>query len=526
MLDKYDHNLLLGYVEGELTPAEQARVEAMLAGDERLATLLRSMVADREALRTLTPEAVPGDLMEAVNLRLERQMLLDEPTPLEETVRTHKTFRLHRALIYSGLAAMVLISAGVVVQTLVPVPWFQPTTLPGMGGGATATGPVGPGDAMAMKDDRSGRDEVGRLDRRAAMQRSEDAADALPPMDTLAMKGGPARSDHAEGSMRLGKSAAEATSSRESGARSAIVDAPPPAAAPPAPAVAATPRPEEPAAIMDADTHPEAPVFFARLVPAENEAFDLNEALASTSQELRRGGLTQMAWRGAPRASTAQDAEPQVAPVALCVNTDDADHTQRDLLAWAVGNNVRVLPAGGMSYSAAREETQAFADKLEPGAEAETRNFANGQIDDHQIAAQRRQTAARRESEQVLVVVSGAQVPELVEYLNRSDRQFADVVPASDEGVTAATGFAGRAAESAPSASDAGQMPADQRRLLTPPIERARLALDLSNGWGELLLQQLPLSPRTAVFDDSDTMILPVRINVDPSPANDGPVIR
>ncbi len=464
MLDKYDHNLLLGYVEGELSPGEQARVEAMLADDERLAGLLRSMIADRQTLRELPRESAPASLMEAVNLRLERRMLLDEPVPIEEAVRTHKTFRLHRALIYSGLAAMVLISAGVVVQTLVP--------LPGLGPIAPAS--PGPGPIVMRSHEKAAGDRLADVRRnggdgsRASARVESSPAEAEPsvPTESLAMKGAAHDIERPERSMPS-----------KAG--------PPPAAAtaPPTSSLAMTQASEQAA-------------FFARLVPAAHEQ---QQATAPAPTQPSQPLQQEFDWaRVHERGPTHAAAQPQTAPVAVNIDTDDAALTQRELMAWAVDNGVRVLPTSRRGPEREADDGDVVADRVgkvaAPSAPDRT---------------QARDTAAEQATEEVLVVVTGSQIPGLVEYLNSSERQLADVVPADgDEATAALERLAGQDEPLAP----------EQRRILaTPPDRTHRLALDLSNGWAKLLQEQLPLSPRSVVFGTEDELILPVRINAGPS---------
>jgi hypothetical protein len=121
MNDRYDQELLLGYVEGELAPEQRAAVEAMLENDPALRALLEDMAADRELLRQLPTRELPNDLAEHLMLGRERQMLLgdpDLPIPTESKQAQARRFRFHRLLAYSGIAAVLLVSAGIVFQTL------------------------------------------------------------------------------------------------------------------------------------------------------------------------------------------------------------------------------------------------------------------------------------------------------------------------------------------------------------------------------------------------------------------------
>ncbi|MEM1109042.1 MAG: hypothetical protein AAGH99_10175 [Planctomycetota bacterium] len=119
MDDRYDPNLLLGYVEDELIAADRARVEAMLAEDADLAILVADMKRDRDALRNAPPARLPADLAEGAVATLERQMLFDdEPGELALPPTPNRRFRLAPLLTYGGIAAVLTITVGVVIQSL------------------------------------------------------------------------------------------------------------------------------------------------------------------------------------------------------------------------------------------------------------------------------------------------------------------------------------------------------------------------------------------------------------------------
>ncbi|MEM9416067.1 MAG: hypothetical protein AAGA29_11420 [Planctomycetota bacterium] len=79
MTDRYDQDLLLDYLEGDLDPAARAQVDQMLAGDPQLASLMQSLAQDRAMLREMPAEDAPGDLSFDLVQGLERRMLLDAP---------------------------------------------------------------------------------------------------------------------------------------------------------------------------------------------------------------------------------------------------------------------------------------------------------------------------------------------------------------------------------------------------------------------------------------------------------------
>ncbi|MEO0477314.1 MAG: hypothetical protein AAF085_15305, partial [Planctomycetota bacterium] len=125
MLDRYDQDLLLDYLEGELDADRRTQVEAMLEEDPQLAALLNEMARDREALRSLPQAEAPGDLVHDVTQTLERRMLLDDsvddtaPIPIARAMAGEPARGVSwgRIIGLSGLAASVALAAGILVIT-------------------------------------------------------------------------------------------------------------------------------------------------------------------------------------------------------------------------------------------------------------------------------------------------------------------------------------------------------------------------------------------------------------------------
>jgi len=134
MLDRYDHDLLLDYLEGELDADQRAQLDAALKDDPQLAALLRAMSDDRELLRSLPREQVPGEISQDLTQALERKMLLDDsadeigPIPIARgrglPTQPPRQRGWGRVVGLTGLAAAVAIAAGVVVFQL-PDPLVQ-----------------------------------------------------------------------------------------------------------------------------------------------------------------------------------------------------------------------------------------------------------------------------------------------------------------------------------------------------------------------------------------------------------------
>ncbi len=113
MLDRYDENLILGYIENDLDAADRARFEAMLAEDEPLRLLLEQLIADRALLRAVPAKAAPMVLMEQVQSQLERQMPADVAPQRVTGPVSPVIHRFPNRLRWAGgLAAAVALAAG------------------------------------------------------------------------------------------------------------------------------------------------------------------------------------------------------------------------------------------------------------------------------------------------------------------------------------------------------------------------------------------------------------------------------
>ncbi len=127
MAESYDTTvLMLGYLENDLLPQDRARFERKMSADPALAQLNEDLQADRAGLRRLPCEEPPQGISEQVIQINERQLLLDW-APLGSTVdapdSARKRYQVHRWLSYGGLAAMLVLGAGVLTfSLLIPNP--------------------------------------------------------------------------------------------------------------------------------------------------------------------------------------------------------------------------------------------------------------------------------------------------------------------------------------------------------------------------------------------------------------------
>ncbi|MEX2671990.1 MAG: hypothetical protein WD294_07770 [Phycisphaeraceae bacterium] len=121
MAEQFDEQLLLAYVEGELDAADVARVQGWLREDARLASLVESMIADRDALRQMPAPQAPPWLMDEVNRQLERDMLMDGvPQEAGPIAMPHRPVL--RSIFTGGaVAAMLAIVGGLIAYSITDV---------------------------------------------------------------------------------------------------------------------------------------------------------------------------------------------------------------------------------------------------------------------------------------------------------------------------------------------------------------------------------------------------------------------
>ncbi len=193
MLERYDPNLILDYIEGDLSPAERAGFEQLLVQDRQLQVLVDELLEDRRALRQMPLEKAPLEVLDRVQQRMERNMLLDAVPRHAEDMAVVRRFRMGRLVAYGSLAAMVLFSALMMYRTLAP--WNDmPAITNGSNGLATADSDRAEQDRLAMAQPEG---SVALAERPGTLTPSEplalrrDAAGATPEADeSLAMARG------------------------------------------------------------------------------------------------------------------------------------------------------------------------------------------------------------------------------------------------------------------------------------------------------------------------------------------------
>lgn len=117
MLQRYDPTLILGYVEGDLSPQDRSRLELILTAEPRLRALVETMAEDRTRLRQLPFENPPPDLAEQAIQSSEREMLLG-PTEHQPRPPRAQNLRFRWILTYSSIAALLIFCVTVAIVPL------------------------------------------------------------------------------------------------------------------------------------------------------------------------------------------------------------------------------------------------------------------------------------------------------------------------------------------------------------------------------------------------------------------------
>lgn len=190
MSEPYDLEMLQAYVEGDMTPEQRDAYEReVLAEDAGLRDLVRDLLADRDALRRLPDEPPERELMPEATERAERAMLLGDPEDVPSLrIAGHSADRRHvwtRRLVYSGVAAAVLLAAGVTFYSLQQMgvdnlDQWEDQPLASSEGGTTRTG----GD---LKSDAAASDVASEAATDAASEADRVGERDPDPAETLAL---------------------------------------------------------------------------------------------------------------------------------------------------------------------------------------------------------------------------------------------------------------------------------------------------------------------------------------------------
>lgn len=417
-----DPNLILDYLEGDLTPRKAAEFERLLNEDRELRRLLEQLASDRRTMRQLPQEQAPPQLMDHVHQRLERQMLL-KPSGADEDRRvTTRRFRLGQWAAYGSLAAMLVFSALTIFQVLDPEETVAPLI--------------------------SDRDNLLARIPEEADKQTPDVADepASLPVEKIA----------------------------DTGLFSEEMD-------------------EQPAIKTDRIEGD-----FARLTQL---------ALAEPA---KTNGMPPMTRAGRSRSHPMLQ---NIANARLNVEADDPAIAQQEVRKWAVHHNAKVI-----------DNRPRSDDELHAG----------------DIAKNARETAQN----ELVLVIQGNQLPQLIDHLSQSDTLSVDIepVPAARQYDLAETASSPSPDKSKLGKGGAGGSLAKQQRgseverqaILEAPQQRGqprseraasiaalgkdREAIERKQAsavdirWGRVLEEQLPLSPYAPVYNDTVQVTLLVRI--------------
>ncbi len=160
-----DPDLILGYIEGDLSDEDRRRFEQMRKADAQLDELVEKLAADRQALRDLPDVEAPSEVMERVNQVLERSMLLttaEEEGASASPVVHRMSFSWWASRV--AVAAMLVLTTGLVVYLVAYSMGITETRDIAQDGGEHGGPIVAMGD-----DDRSdnGIDKLGKDNRSA-----------------------------------------------------------------------------------------------------------------------------------------------------------------------------------------------------------------------------------------------------------------------------------------------------------------------------------------------------------------------
>jgi len=389
MTERMDQNseLILGYIEGDLDDAQRAAFEQTLEQDHALRQLVSQMRLDREALRSLAGVSTPVGLVEQVMQAQERDALLGDPAapePLPRVVPVSR-WKMRRVLAYSGVAAVLLLSFGVVLMTLTPPDILNNT--PSLAQSEAPTGPLaGTERRMAMRDEDSVYDRLGERASGRQMAESIGVGDEL---SALAMKeklGKDVTLDRLTLADPQGKAISEA------GSGSTLTSS------------------------IEADQVENAVSVGRALASAPSgEVKDRAESVSPM--------FTKVSAKQEPYAGYA----PPVLPdhVQLQIATASPTQARRDIRYWAIANSARVVEQSATVPSdavAATRRNRSFADDLQ------VRGLALSQV-----SADTDSAIEPTNEVELVLFVEDSQVPNLLAYLNRGYSQRAGVVPVDIE---------------------------------------------------------------------------------------------
>ncbi len=475
MADRYDEKMFLGYVEGDLEVQDKQRFEQLMVQDPKLRTLIAQVLDDRQQLRDLHAEDPPVDFMDRVNQRLERNMLLDVPPPALNPVTPQRRLRLGRAIAFTGLAAMVLLSTMVVLHTLVNQDLYDPLVSPTDGSdSAVPVRPAASADTSIVKQVAGGSPRSGPA---GAVGLQPDVLESTSQRFDSSL--GPDRSKLSDVSDSMTQEVPPpglgGTLSLTDGHRQSEVESE---------SRTAGGTTDSPVA--------DQPQAFVRLTAVPNKGVSglsspgpLAEKIRKHMAKVQSPALTVGDGEDAPSAVSpgSEVGEPvhrvgdhkPLGPMAMSIQvyTTDSESAQHAVLTWAVAHQVEIVSLAS--------DSQADHRSRQPSGQPEDRARSGGH---------------RR----VKVATTAGRMSELLKQLNQPVDQSADVLPQSPP-------------------SDPRQFFSQKSNL--QPTLRPLEELD----WSQLLATHAPLRPVVSHYPPDTELILTLRIDEHPAgiDQDDGP---
>jgi len=433
MTQRYDQDMILGYVEGELADDQRARFESLLEDDQELRQLVSQMKLDRQALRGLGVQPAPVGLIDQVIQTHERAALLGDPAapdPLPLSMPVHR-WKLRRVLAYSAVAAVLLLSFGLVLQTLIPPDLlnYNPK-LAHKQAGPDAPGNLvpGTGSGLALLDEDKAHDQP---DARSLSRKTSDLMAGQGSSVAAAKATAPSELELGESIKSESLALADKSAESEAEAVPAQADA----VAAPASALAM----KMPGTALDQDhtdlikkaelqpnnagpERSEGTDTPARALaePTRSDSLDTADvsAFGKTPTETDRNKFTKDALADAFAGYSGPILTDRTQ---LLVNAPSPARARRDIRDWAIANSVRLIedPRAGAFNSTGAGGAVAGRRSRTPTAATAPPVTAPPVLDDG--------------STRYVVVVDQQQVPDLLAYLNRARGQYAELfTPAQD----------------------------------------------------------------------------------------------
>jgi len=151
---RHDPDLILGHLEGDLSPEDAAKVQALREADPDFAALLDGMADDRSQLRTAPAAEPPAGLVDVALADLERSMLLDDADDgIAMLPPRRRRFPIAPLLTYGGIAAVLALTASAVLKSVQPPASSPPiAATPSTEGFDIAAAPIEAQRELARRD--------------------------------------------------------------------------------------------------------------------------------------------------------------------------------------------------------------------------------------------------------------------------------------------------------------------------------------------------------------------------------------